>query len=69
MVQGDLLKRRLDDTLQTVDAYRMAFEEQLEEKRSMTRHLAAMATMSTHTVKVKAAVKCLLEIMFCGQSL
>ncbi|XP_070212518.1 coiled-coil domain-containing protein 125-like isoform X2 [Littorina saxatilis] len=57
-----MLQRR-DEAYRTVDAYRLAFEEQLQKSRTMTQQLASMATCPTRAVKTKAAIKFLLSVL------
>lgn len=61
-----MLQRR-DEAYRTVDAYRLAFEEQLQKSRTMTQQLASMATCPTRAVKTKAAIKFLLSVLADGQ--
>jgi hypothetical protein len=61
-----MLDRR-DEAYKTVDAYRLAFEEQLEKSRAITQQLATMATSTSRAVKAKAAVKFLLSVLADGQ--
>ncbi|KAL8601250.1 hypothetical protein ACOMHN_003194 [Nucella lapillus] len=61
--EAKLILQRREEAYLTVDAYRIAFEEQLHKSRAMTQQLAAMATTSSRTVKAKAAIKWLLTVL------
>ncbi|XP_076469765.1 coiled-coil domain-containing protein 125-like isoform X2 [Babylonia areolata] len=61
--EAKLMVQRREEAYLTVDAYRLAFEEQLQKSRVMTQQLAAMATTSSRAVKAKAAVKWLLAVL------
>ena len=64
--QARIMLQRRDEAYKTVDAYRLAFEEQLQKTRTMTQQLATMATTSSRAVKTKAAVKWLLSVLADG---
>ena len=64
--QSKIMRQRRDEAYKTVDAYRLAFEEQLQKTRTMTQQLATMATTSSRAVKTKAAVKWLLSVLADG---
>ncbi|XP_025094594.1 coiled-coil domain-containing protein 125-like isoform X2 [Pomacea canaliculata] len=57
-----MLQRR-DEAYMTVDAYRQAFEEQLEKSRCLSRQLASLATSASRAVKARAAIKWLLSVL------
>ena len=66
LLQSKLMLQRREEAYMTVDAYRIAFEEQLQKSRTMTQQLASMATTSSRAVKAKAAVKWLLTVLADG---
>lgn len=46
-----------------MDAYRLAFEEQLAKNRKMSIQLSQIATLSSRTAKAKAALKWLVQVL------
>nr|KAG5707804.1 hypothetical protein BaRGS_015964 [Batillaria attramentaria] len=62
-MEGKTLQQRRDEAYMTVDAYRLAFEEQLQKSRMMTQQLATIATTSSRAVKTKAAIKWLISVL------
>ncbi|XP_035826989.1 coiled-coil domain-containing protein 125 [Aplysia californica] len=59
----DLNQRRREEANLTVDAYRMAFEEQLSKSRGMSQRLAHVASLTSRSSKAKAAIKFLIEVL------
>lgn len=65
--QARQMLQRRDEAYMTVDAYRQAFEEQLEKSRCLSRQLASLATSASRAVKARAAIKWLLSVLADGE--
>ncbi|CAG5125975.1 unnamed protein product [Candidula unifasciata] len=59
----ELNQKRREESNLTVDAYRLAFEEQLTKNRKLCLQMSHIATLSSRTAKAKAALKWLVQVL------